>query len=114
MSIFLLCGSLNPGLDLKVSRGHGLGTPPWYRSIPDGTNIYYVFKTGLNRTHDKSPHGIKDNNKIPGHIISNIFVNTVLTFENSPEWLNFPTPKFQKIDDVIGYSRTVVALPWDC
>ena len=53
--IFLvLCGSFNPGLDLKVSRGHGLGTPPWYRSIPDGTNIYYVFKTGLDRTYDKS------------------------------------------------------------
>ena len=50
----MLCGSLNPGLDLKVSRGHGLGTPPWYRSEPDGTNIYYVFKTGLNRTYDKS------------------------------------------------------------
>ena len=54
----MLCGSFNPGLDLKVSRGHGLGTPPWYRSIPDGTNIYYVFKTGLNRTYDKT-HGIK-------------------------------------------------------
>ena len=26
------------------------------------------------------------------------------TFENPPEWLNFSSPKFQKIDDVIGYS----------
>jgi len=50
----MLCGSLNPGLDLKVNQGHGLGTPPWYRSIPDGTNIYYVFKIRLNRTYDKS------------------------------------------------------------
>ena len=50
----MLFGSLNPDLDFKLSRGHGLGTPPWYRSEPDGTNIYYVFKTGLNRTYDKS------------------------------------------------------------
>ena len=41
----MLYGSLNPGLDLKVNQGHGLGThPPWYRSKPDGTNIYHVFK----------------------------------------------------------------------
>ena len=50
----MLFGSLNPDLDFKLSRGHGLGTPPLYRSIPDGTNIYYVLKTGLNRTYEKS------------------------------------------------------------
>ena len=42
---YMLCGSLNPGLVLKVNQGHGLGTrPPWYRSKPDGTNIHEVFK----------------------------------------------------------------------
>ena len=35
------------------------------------------------------------------------------TFENPPEWLNFATPKFQKIDDVIRYCWTVVVLSWD-
>ena len=50
----MLYGSSNPDLDLKVNQGHGLGRPPWYRSIPDGTNIYFVLKTRLTRTYDKS------------------------------------------------------------
>ena len=29
----MLFGSLNPGLDFKVSRGHGLGTPPCSQHI---------------------------------------------------------------------------------
>ena len=68
-NISVLCGSLNPGLDLKVSRGHGLGTPPWYRSIPDGTNIYQAFKTRLNRTYDKSLMEQNINYKIPGNFL---------------------------------------------
>lgn len=50
----MLCGSLNPGLDLKVNQGHGLGTPPGTGRYQTEQIFTNVFKTGLNRIYDKS------------------------------------------------------------